>query len=102
MVPMGVVDEDVAHVLEPKAQPADVGGDLGSALLHRPVDQDMTGIAGDEIGADPRRPDIIDIAEDPERRHRPVPFGALLLEGILGGGGDGENEQARGNNRTKH
>jgi hypothetical protein len=48
----------------------DVAGD-GVVHLGRPrVDQDVSLRRGDQIGRDVPRADVVDVADDPERRHR--------------------------------
>ena len=71
---MTVRIDDQLHVLGLETKPADVRIDERRRLLEAAIEQDMSGITGDQNRRQSVGPDVVAVAENPERLARFVPL----------------------------
>ena len=76
MIEVGVGIEEVFDVGEFEAELFDIGLDVRDGFLKRPVEQDVSLVGGEEVGAEALRADVVDVVDDVEGLGGDVPLGS--------------------------
>lgn len=84
MIVMGMAVQEILDIANPKTERTNISLNERSSLGKSTIQNDQTAGRRDKKGRDAMGTDVVNVADDPERRYGSIPFPSLMVA-VLGG-----------------